>query len=84
MLTNSCCFVFQFRIPLADLEKLSKATSEEQQKQILELVAQDLPITNRTHTGAFRFCDRCQVIKPDRTHHCSVCGVCVLKVIVAG
>lgn len=74
-----CCTAFQFRIPLADLERLSKATSEEQQKQILEDVARDLPIVNRTHTGAYRFCDRCQVIKPDRTHHCSVCGVCVLK-----
>lgn len=26
-----------------------------------------------------RFCDRCQLVKPDRAHHCSVCGVCVLK-----
>ncbi|KAG8553841.1 hypothetical protein GDO81_003569 [Engystomops pustulosus] len=28
---------------------------------------------------AIRFCDRCQVVKPDRCHHCSVCGMCVLK-----
>ncbi|XP_074738983.1 palmitoyltransferase ZDHHC15-like isoform X1 [Strix uralensis] len=26
-----------------------------------------------------RFCDRCQLIKPDRCHHCSVCAICVLK-----
>ncbi|NXE65118.1 ZDH15 Palmitoyltransferase, partial [Calcarius ornatus] len=26
-----------------------------------------------------RFCDRCQLIKPDRCHHCSVCAMCVLK-----
>ncbi|KAL7979927.1 hypothetical protein Chor_004396 [Crotalus horridus] len=29
--------------------------------------------------GSIRFCDRCQLIKPDRCHHCSVCAVCVLK-----
>ncbi|XP_077163582.1 palmitoyltransferase ZDHHC15 isoform X2 [Paroedura picta] len=28
---------------------------------------------------AIRFCDRCQLIKPDRCHHCSVCAMCVLK-----
>lgn len=26
-----------------------------------------------------RFCEKCQLIKPDRAHHCSVCGTCVLK-----
>jgi len=30
-------------------------------------------------TGRPRFCKKCQVIKPDRAHHCSTCGRCVLK-----
>lgn len=30
-------------------------------------------------TGKPRFCKKCQCIKPDRTHHCSTCGQCVLK-----
>lgn len=29
--------------------------------------------------GSLRYCDKCVVIKPDRAHHCSVCGTCVLK-----
>lgn len=29
--------------------------------------------------AAIRFCERCVLIKPDRAHHCSVCGTCVLK-----
>ncbi|KAJ2156817.1 palmitoyltransferase for Vac8p [Coemansia sp. RSA 552] len=29
--------------------------------------------------GEPRFCLKCNVAKPDRAHHCSVCGVCVLK-----
>uniref|UniRef100_A0A3B5QWY9 Palmitoyltransferase n=1 Tax=Xiphophorus maculatus TaxID=8083 RepID=A0A3B5QWY9_XIPMA len=28
---------------------------------------------------AIRYCDFCQVIKPDRCHHCSSCEKCVLK-----
>ncbi|KAJ9663662.1 palmitoyltransferase for Vac8p [Neophaeococcomyces mojaviensis] len=30
-------------------------------------------------TGGARFCKKCQVLKPDRTHHCSTCKRCVLK-----
>lgn len=26
-----------------------------------------------------RWCSKCQVFKPDRSHHCSECGKCVLK-----
>jgi hypothetical protein len=29
--------------------------------------------------GAVRYCEKCQCIKPDRSHHCSVCEVCTLK-----
>ncbi|KIW21029.1 hypothetical protein PV08_01608 [Exophiala spinifera] len=30
-------------------------------------------------TGAARYCKKCHVPKPDRTHHCSTCKRCVLK-----
>ncbi|XP_012252056.2 palmitoyltransferase ZDHHC15B isoform X7 [Athalia rosae] len=69
----------KFKIPPVEMEKLQQAESEEAQRQILEQFAQDLPITNRTIKGAIRFCEKCQLIKPDRAHHCSVCGTCVLK-----
>ncbi|KAJ2662808.1 palmitoyltransferase for Vac8p [Coemansia sp. RSA 1200] len=29
--------------------------------------------------GEPRYCLKCNLPKPDRAHHCSVCGVCVLK-----
>lgn len=29
--------------------------------------------------GQPRYCKKCQCTKPDRTHHCSSCGQCVLK-----
>ncbi|XP_023302546.2 palmitoyltransferase ZDHHC15B isoform X2 [Lucilia cuprina] len=68
-----------WRIPESEIERLFRAESQEQQKRILENFAKDLPVTNRTLNGSVRFCDKCKIIKPDRAHHCSVCGTCVLK-----
>lgn len=31
------------------------------------------------NTGTRRWCKQCNVEKPDRAHHCSSCGVCVLR-----
>ncbi|XP_076333598.1 palmitoyltransferase ZDHHC20-B-like [Tachypleus tridentatus] len=71
----------EFKIPSSDMEKLLKESNEECQRVILENVSKELhvPIACRTFSGCIRFCDKCHHIKPDRAHHCSVCGVCVLK-----
>ncbi|KNE60852.1 hypothetical protein AMAG_06618 [Allomyces macrogynus ATCC 38327] len=42
------------------------------------LVAVDNPITIKGN-GERRYCRKCQVYKPDRTHHCRTCRNCVLK-----
>lgn len=70
---------FQFRVPRTEMEKLANADSQETQRRMLETFAKDLPLNNRTITGTVRFCDKCMLVKPDRAHHCSVCGMCVLK-----
>lgn len=113
----STFFSFQFRIPPAEMERLTQADNPSAQKRVLEIFAKDLPISNRyvvrnedkkqktnesinhsvnrirwhiyfcmfsfcfgrTMNGSLRYCDKCMVIKPDRAHHCSVCGMCVLK-----
>lgn len=31
------------------------------------------------HDGGVRYCSKCQCFKPDRTHHCRQCGLCVLR-----
>lgn len=31
------------------------------------------------NTGEKRWCNKCDCEKPDRTHHCSSCGICVLR-----
>ncbi|XP_026704443.1 palmitoyltransferase ZDHHC15 isoform X2 [Athene cunicularia] len=63
----------------ADQERYENEERPEVQRQILAEIARKLPVYTRTGNGGIRFCDRCQLIKPDRCHHCSVCAVCVLK-----
>ncbi|VEN57184.1 unnamed protein product [Callosobruchus maculatus] len=70
----------KYKIPDTDYEAyLEHNDTYETQNAILENLAKRLPITNVTVSGGVRFCEKCKVIKPDRAHHCSVCGVCVLK-----
>lgn len=71
--------VFQFKLPQVEYELLMCAETKEMHRQILEAFAQNLPTTNRTIDHTVRYCDKCRIIKPDRTHHCSVCGECILK-----
>ncbi|KAL1131362.1 hypothetical protein AAG570_010979 [Ranatra chinensis] len=69
----------KFKLPNDEIEKLRRASTEHSRRMVIEAFAQNLTIYNRTENGGFRYCDKCQHIKPDRAHHCSVCGVCVLK-----
>uniref|UniRef100_A0A671K4V0 Palmitoyltransferase n=1 Tax=Sinocyclocheilus anshuiensis TaxID=1608454 RepID=A0A671K4V0_9TELE len=69
----------KFHLSYSDKERYEMEERPDAQKQILTEIAKKLPIFTRAQSGAVRFCDRCQVIKPDRCHHCSVCETCVLK-----
>jgi len=69
----------KFKLPEGEYERLMHADSEDMQRHILETFSRELPNTNRTISGAVRYCEKCRNIKPDRAHHCSVCGECVLK-----
>ncbi|TNN51859.1 Palmitoyltransferase ZDHHC2 [Liparis tanakae] len=62
-----------FHLSSSDKELLEREDRGESQQEILRRIARDLPIYTRTNSGAIRFCDRCQLLKPDRCHHCSVC-----------
>lgn len=62
-------------------EHLVKAQNDQQRDDILAYVAKrnELPVYCRTYSGGLRFCEKCNLIKPDRCHHCSICRACVLK-----
>ncbi|XP_075054946.1 palmitoyltransferase ZDHHC20 [Mixophyes fleayi] len=69
----------EFCLSKSDKELYEKEERQEYQQEILHRAAKDLPIYTTTATKAIRYCERCQLIKPDRCHHCSACDVCVLK-----
>ncbi|KAF2973724.1 hypothetical protein EK904_004566, partial [Melospiza melodia maxima] len=69
----------EFCLTKLDKEQYERETRPEIQQEILRRAAKDLPIYTTTASRAIRYCDRCQLIKPDRCHHCSACDVCVLK-----
>lgn len=49
------------------------------QNAVLRDFAENLPVVTYTNNDDIRFCDKCRIVKPDRSHHCSVCHKCVLK-----
>ncbi|XP_008425250.1 probable palmitoyltransferase ZDHHC20 [Poecilia reticulata] len=68
-----------FALPRAEKELYEMEQRDEVQQEILKKVARNLPVYTCTAGGAIRYCNFCQVIKPDRCHHCSSCEKCVLK-----
>ncbi|KAG9311127.1 DHHC palmitoyltransferase-domain-containing protein [Chiua virens] len=37
------------------------------------------PTTTPVLLPEYRYCSRCQIVKPSRAHHCRACGICILK-----
>jgi len=66
----------QFYLSPTDKERYDAA---ENQQAVVDELARNLPIITRSVTGGHRFCEICQLIKPDRCHHCSMCDSCILK-----
>jgi len=79
--TKSSIAPAAFRLTNADYQRIVKETTDERRNQILFEISKErqLPLACRTYSGAVRLCNKCNLIKPDRAHHCSVCNNCVLK-----
>ncbi|CAJ0591413.1 unnamed protein product [Cylicocyclus nassatus] len=62
---------------------VDKSTPEQtvQQHRILTRVAADLGVVQAEcdQAGRNKYCYMCKTLKPDRSHHCSSCGKCVIK-----
>ncbi|XP_030890132.1 palmitoyltransferase ZDHHC20 [Leptonychotes weddellii] len=69
----------EFYLPSSEKERYEKEFSQERQQEILKRAARDLPIYTTSASRTIRYCERCQLIKPDRAHHCSACDICILK-----
>ncbi|OCT81295.1 palmitoyltransferase ZDHHC20-A-like [Xenopus laevis] len=69
----------KFCLSESDKKLYLSEESQEKKQEILVHAAKDLPIYTRDRKGDVRYCEKCQVLKPDRCHHCPVCNVCILK-----
>uniref|UniRef100_A0A4W6CWE4 Palmitoyltransferase n=1 Tax=Lates calcarifer TaxID=8187 RepID=A0A4W6CWE4_LATCA len=67
-----------FALPRAEKELYEREERAETQQEILKKVARNLPVYTRTAGRAIRYCDNCQVIKPDRLF--SKCTHCIFKI----
>jgi len=63
------------------VSSLAAAQTEEEWKTRLAAIAAEMGcrVKQRSVQGAVRYCEKCECIKPDRSHHCSVCEACTLK-----
>lgn len=69
-----------FHIPEATMMKIRNSREDKEKiNNILYHKSKTLPIYTYSNGGYIRLCNECEVIKPDRTHHCSQCGQCVMK-----
>ena len=53
--------------------------THEQEEEDGESMPHGMTTVTAKSTGKPRYCKKCRTVKPDRTHHCSTCGRCVLK-----
>jgi len=70
-----------WRLSKTQVNLLAGAQSEEEWKNILTSLAitLDCQVKQRSVQNAVRYCEKCLCIKTDRSHHCSVCETCTLK-----
>lgn len=63
-------------------EEMDAIENSDNAKVVLEqiVIGKDLPCSMRSIHQEVRYCTECSAVKPDRAHHCGVCGQCVLKV----
>jgi hypothetical protein len=69
-------FVKSMEESIEDLLKRHEPEEEEDEDEIEE---SKRFIVEKSSSGDIRCCSTCLLKKPDRTHHCSACGHCVLK-----
>ncbi|CAF1042365.1 unnamed protein product [Rotaria sordida] len=71
----------EFYVGEAEGERIATAqTLDERRTSLLRFCHRgDLPVLTRHFDGSIRYCFLCRCIKPDRAHHCSICGKCILR-----
>ncbi|XP_054922025.1 palmitoyltransferase ZDHHC20-B-like isoform X1 [Dermacentor andersoni] len=58
---------------------IEESKTYEEKKELLEGLGANRGILTRAADGSVRYCEPCGLVKPDRSHHCSSCRRCILK-----
>uniref|UniRef100_A0A0N5BHU2 Palmitoyltransferase n=1 Tax=Strongyloides papillosus TaxID=174720 RepID=A0A0N5BHU2_STREA len=71
----------EYKFPPQIRDAYDNATSPVKFEEVAKthVLRNDLPVQNRLRNGSFRYCHKCMIVKPDRTHHCSSCDQCIVK-----
>ncbi|KAL1430328.1 hypothetical protein MTO96_015037 [Rhipicephalus appendiculatus] len=70
----------RFRFTNVERQEITRCARDRQRTSaLLETMASERGVLTRLSDGSVSCCDKCLLIKPDRCHHCSTCGRCVLK-----
>ncbi|KFD53008.1 hypothetical protein M514_06124 [Trichuris suis] len=71
----------QFRLSSDAMLQLRHDAISQVRSDLTEKILRTLPLRCRSLDGGLRVCDKCFFIKPDRSHHCSVCGTYVCSTL---
>ena len=75
-----CGIVSPENLVSSDDGPISQGTKHIAMETSLVIVDEHIQVRYCEKYFQVRYCEKCATIKPDRAHHCSVCGTCVLKV----
>ncbi|KAF2887132.1 hypothetical protein ILUMI_19041 [Ignelater luminosus] len=81
MCTGISTVPYEFKIPkeLYETIRVTDLYADKHDLLMAFCYKRDLIVVTRNEHGYLRYCSRCKHIKPDRAHHCTTCGTCVLK-----
>ncbi|RZC37618.1 zf-DHHC domain containing protein [Asbolus verrucosus] len=70
----------EYKLSQDEHDKLMTYNDEDFNLILKKLISlRKLEVFTCSENGKIRYCKECQLIKPDRTHHCSTCKRCILK-----
>ncbi|KAL2222051.1 DHHC zinc finger membrane protein [Thermoascus aurantiacus ATCC 26904] len=78
-LLNLCYTVAVFTDPGSPLSPRTRRNGRHEYSHLPTTEVPEYTSFTVSSTGGARYCKKCQCPKPDRTHHCSSCKRCVLK-----
>ncbi|XP_075551407.1 palmitoyltransferase ZDHHC20-A-like [Dermacentor variabilis] len=68
-----------YLLSVGEQQALANCHNERTRRGLLEMLAADRGVFTLGPDGCARYCAPCQLLKPDRCHHCSTCRRCIMK-----